>query len=192
MSGSRSSRATLRVFLKYGSVSVVSTVTSVVVLGTLVGVFRFSAIWANVIATAVATVPSFELNRRWVWAKGGQRSMLHQVVPYFLLSFVGLLASTFAVHLASDATVTSTRLIHTSAVEMASLGAYGALWLIQFVLCDRILFRTSVAAQQSSREKRSPRMAEQISVGLANQRKESPGLIDGDAQQSLVDTRSSP
>jgi hypothetical protein len=46
------------------------------------------------------------------------------------------------VHLASDATSASSRLLHTAAVEMANVAAYGALWIIQFVLCDRILFRT--------------------------------------------------
>jgi hypothetical protein len=29
---------------------------------------------------------------------------------------------------------------------MASIGTYGALWIFQFVLCDRILFRSSADA----------------------------------------------
>jgi hypothetical protein len=53
-----------------------------------------------------------------------------------------LLLSTFAVHLASAATSDASRLFHTAAVELANVAAYGALWVIQFVLCDRILFRT--------------------------------------------------
>lgn len=93
------------------------------------------------------TVPSFELNRRWVWSGGGRRPRVGQVVPYVLLSFSGLVISSIAVHLASDATATSTRLVHTVAIELANLTAYGGLWLIQFVLCDRILF--------TSREHRS-------------------------------------
>jgi putative flippase GtrA len=122
-------------------VSAICTVISLVTLGILVGVVGFPAIWSNFIATGIATVPGFELNRRWVWARGGQRSILKQAVPYCALSFVGLIVSTIAVHLASDATVHSTRLMHTAAVEAAEIGAYGALWLIQFVLCDQILFR---------------------------------------------------
>jgi putative flippase GtrA len=128
-------------FVRYGSVSAVSTVTSLTVLGLLVGVFGLSAVWANVIATIVGTVPSFELNRRWVWSQGGTRSVLRQVVPYSALSLSGLVVSSLAVHLASDATSGTTRLLHTGAVELANFGAYGALWLIQFVLCDRVLFR---------------------------------------------------
>ncbi len=31
--------------------------------------------------------------------------------------------------------------MHTATVEIAVIGSYGILWLLQFVLCDRILFR---------------------------------------------------
>ena len=61
-------------------------------------------------------------------------------MPYGLLSLAGLVLSTMAVHIASDATVHSGRLVHTVAVETANVGTYGVLWLLQFVLCDRILF----------------------------------------------------
>lgn len=138
----QSRRTTLRRFIRYGSVSAISTTVSLVILGVLVGGLAFPAIWANVIATAVGTIPSFELNRRWVWAQSGERSLLRQALPFSLLSFSGLIISTIAVHLASDATRHSTRFVHTATVEIAVLGSYGVLWLLQFFLCDRILFRT--------------------------------------------------
>jgi putative flippase GtrA len=135
-----SHRVLLRRVVRYGSVSAISTVTSLTILGVLVGVFGFSALWSNVIATAVGTIPSFELNRRWVWSQSSPRSLLRQALPYCLLSFSGLILSSIAVHVAANATTNSTRLVHTAAVEFANFGAYGALWLFQFVLCDRILF----------------------------------------------------
>jgi putative flippase GtrA len=136
-------RVSLRRLIRYGSVSTISTLTGLVLLGIFVGVLDLPAIWANVLAIAIGTIPSFELNRRWVWAQNGQRSILRQVVPYAAFSFTGLIVSTFAVHLASDATTHSTRLFHTGAVEFASIAAQGALWILQFVLCDRILFRST-------------------------------------------------
>jgi putative flippase GtrA len=138
---SPSHRAVLRRLVRYGSVSAIATVTSLIVLGVLVGLARFPAIWANVIATSIGTVPSFELNRRWVWAQSGRLSLLRHAAPFVLLSFAGLIISTLAVHLASGATSSTTRLFHTAAVEMANVAAYGVLWIVQFVLCDRILFR---------------------------------------------------
>jgi hypothetical protein len=76
--------------------------------------------------------------------------------------------STVAVHLAATATSASTRLVHTAAVEMANVAAYGSLLIIQFVLCDRILFRTpplegvpadqSVSPRQPLREQSASRV----------------------------------
>jgi putative flippase GtrA len=140
--------------MRYGSVSAISTVTSLSVLGILVGVVGFSAVWSNVIATAIGTVPSFELNRRWVWSQSKRLSLLRQALPYCTLSFVGLIASSIAVRVAAGATTNSSRLVHTVAVECANFGAYGALWLLQFVLCDRVLF--TAPADASGEEFDSP------------------------------------
>jgi putative flippase GtrA len=79
-------RAASQRFLRYGSVSLISTTLGLAILGVLIGACGYPAIWANIVATAVGTIPSFELNRRWVWAQNGERSILRQAVPYFLLS----------------------------------------------------------------------------------------------------------
>jgi putative flippase GtrA len=139
---SSSRRALVWRFIRYGSVSAIGTFIGLLVLGILVGGFSFPAIWANVIATAIGTVPTFELNRRWVWAHDGQRSIRRQAIPYAICSFAGLVVSTIAVHFAASATRHSTSFTHTVAVELAAIGSYGALWLVQFVLCDRFLFRS--------------------------------------------------
>ena|GEM_PF-1651865 len=133
----------LRRFVKYASVSAVSTATSLSLLGILVGALGYSPTLSNVIATAVGTVPSFELNRRWVWGRRGPGALMRQAVPYCALSLAGLVVSTIAVRLAGAATLGSGRLVHTAAVEVANFGSYGILWLFQFVLCDRLLFRTA-------------------------------------------------
>ncbi|HSS08396.1 MAG TPA: GtrA family protein, partial [Acidimicrobiales bacterium] len=62
--------------IRYATVSAISTAVSLTILGTLVATNATTAGWANVVATAVGTVPSFELNRRWVWKKRGRRSVL--------------------------------------------------------------------------------------------------------------------
>src|SRR5271168_4174908 len=127
--------------LRYSAVSCISTVTSLTVLGVLVGIFGVNAVVANVLATAVGTVPSFELNRRWVWFDHSQRSVLRQVAPFCSLSFAGLVLSTLTVRAVSARTIDLSRGWHTLAVEAANVSAYGALWVVQFVLLDRVLFR---------------------------------------------------
>jgi putative flippase GtrA len=134
-------RARIVQLIRYGVVSLVSTTTSLVVLGVLVGGFAAPAACSNVVATAVGTVPSFELNRRWVWGRRGRRSVAAEVVPFCVLSFSGLVLSTFAVHVAAGATSTWSRAAHTGAVELANVIAFGSLWILQFVLLDRVLFR---------------------------------------------------
>ena len=112
----------------------ISTAVGLTVLGVLAGAVGMAAAWANVIATGVGTVPSFELNRRWVWGKSGERSIATEVVPFCVMSFAGLALSTAAVHAVAPLGVV--------AVEVANLSAFGSLWVLQFFVLDRVLFRT--------------------------------------------------
>ncbi len=134
--------ATVIRLMKYSAVSVVATATSLVVLGILVGLVDLPATWSNVIATAVGTVPSFELNRRWVWGATGRRSLLGQIVPFCALSGTGLVVSTVAVGMAASHTAGWSHWSHTVAVLTANIAAYGTLWLVQYQMLDRVLFRT--------------------------------------------------
>jgi putative flippase GtrA len=137
-------RTTAHKFVRYAAVSVISTTVSLSILGFLVATRAMSAGWANIVATSAATVPSFELNRRWVWKKVGQRSLLAEVGPFCALSFAGLALSTLAVSevarwAASDGWSNTGRTI---AAEGANVLAFGSLWLLQFALLDRVLFKT--------------------------------------------------
>ena len=135
---------------RYGAVSVIATTVSLTVLGTLVATRAAPATWANVIATAVGTFPSFELNRRWVWGKRGRRSVLAEIGPFCILSFAGLALSTLAVGAAAGwaASAGAADTVRTLVVEGANVAAFGSLWVVQFLLLDRVLFRR--AAREST------------------------------------------
>lgn len=128
--------------VRYGSVSLISTAVSLTVLGVLVFTNTLPAGWANVVATAVGTVPSFELNRRWVWGKTGRRSVLAEIGPFCALSFAGLGLSTLAVSVTAVWAQSSglDPFWRTVAVEFANIAAFGSLWVLQFVILDRLLF----------------------------------------------------
>jgi putative flippase GtrA len=132
-----------RQWLRYGTVSVVSSVVSLSVLGALVFTGAVGAAWANVISTAVGTVPSFELNRRWVWGKTGRRSLRTEIGPFCALSFAGLGLSTVAVAIVSRwaAHAGFDAGMRTLLVELANVGAFGSLWIAQFLILDRLTFR---------------------------------------------------
>jgi putative flippase GtrA len=132
----------LRRLLRYATVSVISSSISLGVLGVLVTTRALPAGWANVVATAAGTMPSFELNRRWVWGKSGRRSILTEVGPFCAMTFLGLALSTIAVGFASAIAVSSgfSTGLRTLVIEAANAGAWASIWLGQFFVLDRVLF----------------------------------------------------
>ncbi len=126
--------------LRYASVSVIATVVGLTVLGVLVSTNATTPGWANVIATVVGTVPSFELNRRWVWGKSGTRSFGAEVAPFAALSLLGLAVSTAAVSAVGRMTTQTDSLLRTLLLEATNVASFGVLWVLQFVILDRLLF----------------------------------------------------
>jgi putative flippase GtrA len=141
-------RGRFRQLVRYSAVSLISTIVSVIVLGVLVGTNSMSAGWANVVATACGTIPSFELNRRWVWKRHGGRRFGAEVIPFTGLSFAGLGLSTLAVSFADTYVRNSgwSNGSRTIALELASNAAFASLWVLQFVVLDRVLFRAAKPA----------------------------------------------
>jgi putative flippase GtrA len=139
----------LRKWFRYGAVSAISTTVSLTVLGVAVFTGALSPGWANLVATAVGTVPSFELNRRWVWGRTGRRSLLAEVGPFCAMSFAGLALSTLAVTVvgrwATGAGVHAG--MRTVLLQLANLAAFGALWFSQFVILDRSVFGSRRSTQ---------------------------------------------
>jgi putative flippase GtrA len=139
----------LRRLARYATVSAVSTSVSLTILGTLVATSAVTAGWANVIATAAGTVPSFELNRRWVWGRTGHRSVLAEVLPFCALSFLGLALSTLAVSAAAGWAVSSGfgTAARTLVAQGANVGTFGVLWVVQYVMLDRVLWAHRVGVR---------------------------------------------
>jgi putative flippase GtrA len=130
-------------------VSVVTTLISLATLGIATAVFGVAAWLANVLATALATGPSYHLNHRWTWGRRDASDPWRQLLPFWVLSFMGLALSTLAVS-AGDAWAAGAHLagpLHTATLLAAHLSGFGALWVVQFIVLDRVLFaRTNVAS----------------------------------------------
>ncbi len=127
------------------TVSVLTTVISVATLAIATVGFGIVAWGANILATSVATVPSYQLNRRWTWGKRGAGHPWREVLPFWMLAFSGLVLSTIFVAF-TDPRVTrlhANLAVHTGAVIGAHLAGFGVLWVVQFVLLDRVLFRAA-------------------------------------------------
>ena len=124
------------------SVSVLTTGLSLVTLAALTAGFAVTAWIANVGATALGTVVSYRLNRSWVWHRSEASDLWREVLPFWTLSFAGLILSTVFVAVA-DRSATAAHLapgVHTGVVLVASVAGYAALWLAEFVVLERVLF----------------------------------------------------
>jgi putative flippase GtrA len=140
--GRTSIASALRKLARYATVSAISTTVTLSLLGIMVYTKTLSPGWANVVATGIGTVPSFELNRRWVWSKRTKRLVFREMVPFCALSFSGLGLSTLMVSLAASWSTSAG--LGSGATALISLAAnlatFGALWVVQFFLLDRVLF----------------------------------------------------
>jgi putative flippase GtrA len=129
--------------VRYTLVSVISVAVSQAVLFLTFGVLQLaSAVPCNIIATAVATVPSYYLNRRWAWGKTGPSHLWKEIVPFWGLAFLGLVLSILAVDLAESEAphLTSSHFATAIIVNASALAAWGVIWVGKFVIFNRLLF----------------------------------------------------
>jgi putative flippase GtrA len=134
-------RATIVRALRCLSVSVGTTALSAGILVLLTLGVGVPAGTANVIAVLCGIGPSYIGNRRWVWARDGRGDVAREVVPFWAMSVLGLVLSTVAVaRIAHVATAWSTT-DRAVALPAANLTVFAALWLAQFFVLDRVIFR---------------------------------------------------
>jgi putative flippase GtrA len=120
--------------LKYSMVSVIAIACSQTILIYTHAVLDWDAMVSNVVAVAVSSIPSYLLNRAWVWGRKGSHSFLREVRPFWVFAFVGLGVSSLFVWAAtkwSDATLV---------VSFANLSGFGLLWIGRYILLDQLLF----------------------------------------------------
>jgi putative flippase GtrA len=129
-------------------VSVGTTLLSAAVLVALALGAGVPAGSANIVAVCCGTGPSYYANRHWVWGRSGRSDLPREVVPFWVLSLVGLVVSTAAVGLMSTMTAQWSTSARAIALPFANLSSFASLWLVQFVVLDRVLFRSSRTSSQ--------------------------------------------
>jgi putative flippase GtrA len=122
-------------------VSVGTTLLSAAVLVALALGAGVPAGSANVIAVCCGIGPSYFANRHWVWGRTGRGDLMHEILPFWMLSLVGLVVSTMTVSLVASVGAHWSTSARAVALPMANLSVFGALWLVQFALLDKVLFR---------------------------------------------------
>jgi putative flippase GtrA len=131
-----------RKLFRYSMASVVAVVVSNLSLLLFVGVLRMGVVLASTLATTVATVPSYQMNRKWAWGKSGKSHLLKEVVPFWGLAVIGWAFSTYSVYLV-DNLAQAHHLSHvarTATVVLTYFFAYGVLWVGKFVIFNKLMF----------------------------------------------------
>jgi putative flippase GtrA len=131
-------RPLIRKFWKYAMTSVVGVVMGQTLIFTFATILEWPWGWANVTAVAISTVPTYYMSRAWVWQKRGKSSVYAEVIPFWVMTFLGLLLSTIAVvvleHRYPDNKILA---------NVGNIMGFGVLWVAKFFILDRILFKVT-------------------------------------------------
>lgn len=115
------------------------TFVNVLVGQTLLYVFHAVVGWpgmaANALAVAVGSIPAYLLSRHYVWEQPrGGHSVGGEIAPFWILAFAGLALSTVTVGVVDGI------FGGTLSVQLANASAFGALWIVKFLVLDRLLW----------------------------------------------------
>lgn len=97
---------------------------------------------ANFVAFCCGVPVSYVGNRRWVWHRRGHSDPVREIGAFWVLNLAGLVVSTLAVSAAGALTASWPASWRAVVLPATSVAALGVLWVVQFALMDRVIFRT--------------------------------------------------
>jgi putative flippase GtrA len=121
-------------FLRFSAVSAISFPFTQVLLLVFTKGFDWSFVKANLVAVTLMAFPAYAMNRYWVWGKKDKNSFMTEVVPFWVITLIGLGLSTIFAHYA-DAWFDSDL-----AVNAANAVGFGLVWVFKFFVLDRVMF----------------------------------------------------
>jgi putative flippase GtrA len=131
--------------LKYSAVSIINVVVGQGLL-ILFGILFHLPWLANVLAVSISAVPAYYLSRAWVWGKSGRSHLTKEVLPFWGFAFAGLILSTVAVAVATNALgIADTPRDQLTTIQklvpnLANMFAFGVLWVVKFFVLDAYMF----------------------------------------------------
>lgn len=127
--------------IRYSMVSVVSTAVSFGVLFIVFGVLHlFGEIGSTVFANVCATVPSYYLNRQWVWGKTGRSHLVKEIIPFWSMSAIGIVVSIGGAAVARHLGRVHhfSHLEQTAVLLAANVTSFGVFWILKYLVFNRL------------------------------------------------------
>ena len=126
---------TIRKLMKYSTASVVAIAVGQPVFWIFDGVLGWAAIPANLVSVSCGCVPNYLINRRWTWSQTGKNRLWGEVVPFWVMTALGMILSLFAVNYAEN------RWDSTAINAIAQLSGFGVLWIAKFLVLDKLMWK---------------------------------------------------
>jgi putative flippase GtrA len=130
-----------RKLFRYTMVSVISTVVSLVVISLVYGVLKlWTEVPSTIFGNAVATFPSYWLNRQWAWGKSGRSHFMKEVVPFWVMAALGIAVSIVGASLARRVGhhFHLGHLEQTVLVLGANVASFAVFWVIKLLIFNHL------------------------------------------------------
>ncbi len=130
-----------RKIIRFTSVSVISTIVSFTSISVLYGFHIVKGvIYATVYGNLIATLPSYYLNRTWTWGKRGRSHFRTEIVPFWLMSFLGIGVSMLGASWAKGVVKDHhwAHIVNTGIVSGTNLVSFGLFWVLKMMVFNRI------------------------------------------------------
>jgi putative flippase GtrA len=133
-----------RKIFRYTMVSVISTAVSTIVIVLVYGVAKlWTEVPSTIFGNAVATFPSYWLNRQWAWGKSGRSHFMKEVVPFWVMAALGIAFSILGAALAHRIGVHYNLQRHhhlelTVLVLVANVVSFAVFWVVKLLVFNRL------------------------------------------------------
>jgi putative flippase GtrA len=129
-------------FLRYAAGSAAAVLVSALVFALVYRQLRLGPQLASVSAFLAGALVNFTSHRFWAWNRRRRAGLHRDMLRYALLAVATAAAATGTTTLAQSLLRDADPGRRAVLVEAAYFAAYGALFLVRFVLLDRLVFRS--------------------------------------------------
>lgn len=136
--------------IRYTLVSGSSTVISFVAISIFYG-FKIipSVLLSTLAGNLVASIPAYQLNRRWTWGKRGKSHFRREIAPFWTLTFMGIALSQLGALWARHEVRSHhwSHLLNTALVSFTNLASFAVFWVLKLIVFNRIFRVEPVAVE---------------------------------------------
>jgi putative flippase GtrA len=127
--------------LRYTMVSVVAVPIGTAAVAVFDLVQRSAGV-AAVLGNSCGAIPSYVLNRYWVWGKSDKNRVFGEIIPFWIITLIGIGLSFVVAHEAGAFTRHHhiTGFFRLVILLAANLAGFGVLWVAKYVLFNKVLF----------------------------------------------------